>query len=426
MRNHADVRDFPSLADTGVMNVFVARQAILNRHKVLYGYELLFRSCADKNLFDATDSSSATSQVIANTLFSAGMEDILAGKKAFINFDREMLLDGSVSILPKETLVIEILESVVPDDDVVAACAKLSERGYTLALDDFVPHPNFEPLIEKVHIIKVDFQSTPRAVQRRLVATYGKRGIRMLAEKVETLEQFEWARSIGFDYFQGYFFTKPVIVSGRQISTSKMACLRLLQEAQRPELDFNKLRDLIKDDVSFSYKLLLFTNSALFGCKSVTRTVEQALIVLGEEGIRRWIAIAALTILAKDKPPELIVQSLVRAAFSERLGRIAGSGSAQNCFLTGLFSLLDALLDRTIEYALQQINLAPAIEEALLGTASSENRIAGIYALVRFYEAGEWDAVISHAQGLGLPAAEIGAIYLESVRWAAEVTSAAV
>jgi c-di-GMP-related signal transduction protein len=403
------------------MDVFVARQAILNRKKELFGYELLFRSDPEKNKFDGTDSSSASNQVISNTLFSAGLEGILGGKRAFINFDRQMLLGNSFSILPVESLVVEILESVEPDDELVAACVRMRGHGYLLALDDFVQHSKWEPLIEVAHIIKVDVRDTSRAEQKSLVNRYGKRGIRMLAEKVETLEEFEWARDIGFDYFQGYFFTRPVIVKGRQIPASKMVCIRLLQEAQRAELDFDKLRALIKDDVSFSYKLLRFTNSAMFAHQSEIRTIEHALIALGEEGIRRWVAIAALPGLAADKPHELVVQALMRAQFSERLGRRAGMTVAQNCFLMGLFSLLDTLLDRTIECALEQIKLAPPIENALLGHAPVDDRMAMIYALIRGYEIGEWDKVSVLAGRIGVPPAEVGEMYLESAAWVAQV-----
>jgi c-di-GMP-related signal transduction protein len=407
------------------MDVFVARQAILNRQKDLYGYELLFRSGPARNSFDGVDGSSATGQVIANALFSAGLEGILCGKKAFINFDRKMLLDGCFSILPKNTLVIEILESVEPDEEVIAACARLSKSGFTLALDDFVHDPKFEPILQNVHIIKVDLRTTPRPEQKRLVVKYGQQGIRMLAEKVETLEEFEWAREIGFDFFQGYFFTKPVVVRGRQISTSKMSCLRLLQETQREEIDFDKLRALIKEDVSFSYKLLRFTNSAMFAHQTEIRTIEHALMVLGEEGIRRWIAIAALPGLAEDKPQELTVHSLLRGQFSERLGRLAGIPAAHNYFLMGLFSLLDALLDRTIEYALQQIRLALPVEEALLGTASSDDRMAIVYSLIRSYEGGDWEEVTRLAERLKVPVLAIADAYVESAGWAAEITGLA-
>jgi c-di-GMP-related signal transduction protein len=407
------------------MDTFVARQAILNRQKELYAYELLFRSNLEQNSFDGKDSSSATSQVISNTLFSAGLEGILAGKKGFINFDKVLLIKGAFSILPKETLVIEILESVEPDEELVGACARLCSSGYTIALDDFVDHPKFEPLVRMAHIIKIDVLQTPRLEQTRLVEKYSKQGIRMLAEKVETLEEFESALSIGFDYFQGYFFTKPVVVRGRQISTSKISCLRLLQEAQREEMDFDKLRELIQGDVSFSYKLLRYTNSAMFAHQPEIRTIDQALMAMGEEGIRRWIAIAALPALAKDKPTELMVQSLLRARFAERLAWLAGCPVVPNWFMMGLFSLLDALLDRPIEYALQQIRLAPPVEAALLGVAPQEDWMAAVYSLIRGYEAGDWEIVKTLAEHLKVSVDDIGAAYVGAAAWVTEATSAA-
>jgi c-di-GMP-related signal transduction protein len=408
------------------MDVFVARQAILNRHKDLYGYELLFRSDPEKNHFDGSEAASATSQLIANTLFSAGLEGILGGKKAFINFDRKMLLDGPWSILPKGFVVVEVLENVEPDEPVIDACTRLRDQGYTIALDDFLHHPKFDPLIKLAHIIKVDLRLTPRAEQQRLVAKYSPQGVKMLAEKVETLEEFEWAFGIGFDYFQGYFFTRPVILRGRQTPSWKMSCLRLLQETQREELDFDKLRDLIKNDVSFYYKLLRFTNSALFAHKSEIRTIEHALLVLGEDGVRRWVALAALGGLAKDKPNELIVQSLLRAQFAEQLARLAGFSDVHNWFLMGLLSLLDAMLDQTIETALKQIKVSQQIEETLLRTAPHNDRMACAYALIRSYELGDWGKVTELAQSLGVPIADVGTAYLDSALAMAELAGLAV
>jgi len=415
----------PIPADTGSMDVFVARQAILNRQKDLFAYELLFRSDPDKNHFDGTNASSATSQLIANTLFSNGLEGLLGGKKGFINFDRNMLLDGPWSLLPKELIVIEVLETVEPDEPVLAACRRLRDQGYTIALDDFEHHLKFDPLIKTAHIIKIDMRLTPRAEQERMVRKYSKRGIKMLAEKVETLEEFEWAFSIGFDYFQGYFFTKPVVMRGRQTPSWKTSCLRLLQETQKDELDFDKLRDLIKNDVSFHYKLLRFTNSALFAHHSEIRTIERAFMVLGEDGIRRWVALAALSGLAKDKPNELIVQCLMRAQFAERLAQLAGLPDVHNWFLMGLFSMLDAMLDQTIESALQQIKVSRQIEETLLHKAPPADRMASAYSLICSYELGDWDTVTKLAESLGVPVADVGNAYLDSALATAEVAGLA-
>jgi c-di-GMP-related signal transduction protein len=407
------------------MDVFVARQAILNRHKDLFAYELLFRSDPNNNQFDGTDSSSATSQLIANTLLSSGLEGLLGGKKGFINFDRKMLLDGPWSILPKELVVIEVLETVEPDAPVLDACRELRDRGYTIALDDFEHHPKFDPLIKTAHIIKIDMRLSSRAEQERMVKKYSKRGIKMLAEKVETQEEFEWAFSIGFDYFQGYFFTKPVVMRGRLTPSWKMSCLRLLQETQKEELDFDKLGDLIKNDVSFHYKLLRFTNSALFAHHSEIRTIEHALMVLGEDGIRRWVALAALGGLAKDKPNELIVQCLLRAQFAERLARLAGFSDVHNWFLMGLFSMLDAMLDQTIECALQQIKVSQQIEETLLQRAPPDDRMASVYSLIREYELGDWDMVTKIADRLGVPVEDVGTAYLDSALATAELAGIA-
>jgi c-di-GMP-related signal transduction protein len=309
---------------------------------------------------------------------------------------------------------------------VIDACHRLRGQGYTIALDDFLHHPKFDPLIKIANIIKVDFRATPRAEQRNLVAKYSGQGIKMLAEKVETLEEFEWALGVGFDYFQGYFFTKPVIMSGRQTPSWKMSCLRLLQETQREELDFDKLRDLIKNDVSFYYKLLRFTNSAMFPHQCEIRTIDRALMALGEDGIRRWGALAALGGLAKDKPNELIAQSLLRAQFAERVARLAGYSDVHNWFLMGLLSLLDAMLDQTIETALEQIKVSQQIEQTLLRKAPQDDRMASAYALICNYELGDWDAVARLAHSLAVPIADVGTAYLDSALAMAELAGFAV
>ncbi len=199
------------------MEVFVARQAIFDRNRQLHAYELLYRSDAARNEFDGTDAAAATRQVISSTLLSIGFENILCGKKAFLNFDHRLLSDGMHMSLPKQAIVIEILESVQPTADLIALCRSIYEQGYSIALDDFVSQPQFEPLTHIAKLIKVDFRATPKEEQRRLIRTYQPRGIAMLAEKVETHQEFEWARQAGYDLFQGYFFARPVIVSGRQI-----------------------------------------------------------------------------------------------------------------------------------------------------------------------------------------------------------------
>ena len=405
------------------MNVFVARQAIFDRKRQLYAYELLYRSDAAHNEFDGTDAGAATRQVISSTMLSIGLENILCGKKAFLNFDHRLLSDGMHLSLPRQAIVIEILESVQPTADLIALCQSIHEQGYSIALDDFVSQPQFEPLTRIAKLIKVDLRATAKGEQERLLRTYQPRGITMLAEKVETHEEFEWARHAGYDLFQGYFFARPVIVSGRQIPAVQVTCLRLLRETQQKELDFQRLEILIRGDVSLTFKLLRYANSALFGRRDKTSSLGRALLVLGEDGIRRWAALATLPMLATNKPGELVTLSIVRARFCERLAQLGGIVQHGDAFLMGMFSLLDALIDCPLDEALREVDLGPGITEALLGTAAEQDALTKIYQLARRFEIGDWDEIEDLAADCGVPATVVGTAYMESTLWAERLLS---
>ncbi len=400
------------------MDVFVARQPIFDRARELFGYELLFRSNAISSQFDGTADESATSQVIANSLFSIGLENIVGGNRAFINFNDGLLRGGLHTMLPRKQIVLEILESVKPDTDLIALCRNLRKEGYTIALDDFVGDPSFEPLTEIAQIIKVDIHATPESEQERMLRTYRPRGIAMLAERVETAGEFERARRAGYDHFQGFFFARPAIVKGRQIPAAKFNCLRLLGELQKTDLDFDRLKVMISQDLSFSYKLLRYVNSALFSPRAEINSIAQSLMLLGETGVRHWIAVAALPELAKDKPGELVTHSLVRASFCERLASLAGIREWRQGFLMGMFSLLDALIDVPLDAALRQVGVAPAIAAALLGTAPDQDPWRSVYNLACLYEKCDWDAVGAAASKLGIGASDLTRAYSESTFWA--------
>jgi len=400
------------------MDVFVARQPIFDRQRQLYAYELLYRSDAARNHFDGIDAAAATRQVISSALLSIGLENILGGKKAFLNFDHSLLSDGAHLSWPRETMVIEILESVEPTADVIALCQSVHEQGYSIALDDFVSRPEFEPLTRVAKLIKVDFMATPREEQERLLRTYQPRGITMLAEKIETHEEFEWALRTGYDLFQGYFFARPIIVKGRQIPAVQASCLRLLRETQRAELDFKRLEVLIRGDVSLAFRLLRYVNSALFRRREKVTSIGRALVVLGEDRIRRWVALATLPMLATNKPGELVTLSIVRARFCERLAELGGIAQHTDAFMMGMFSLLDALIDCSLDDALREIDLELGITEALLGTAPEQDVLTNIYKLTRRYEMGDWDEVEGLAHSCGVPAAAVGDVYVEATVWA--------
>jgi len=403
------------------MDALVARQAIFDRDRRVYGYELLFRSTVGQNEFDGTEGGLATKHVLANSLLAIGLENLVGTKKVFVNFGRGPLLQGWHASLPRANTVIEVLESVEPDEEVLEACRSLREQGYQIALDDFVFRPGWERLLDVADLIKVEIQSMPRPEQKMLVRFSKSRGLEILAEKVETHEEFEWARQAGYDYFQGYFFARPVTMRSRQIPADKLHCLRLLQEAQRPELDFDRLETLILEDVSLSYQLLRYVNSPLFALTSKIRSIRQALLYFGEVELRKWIALATLARTAADKPSELIRHSLVRARFSESVARLVGHGLEQFAFLTGLFSLLDALVDRPLEEMLSEISLDPEIAAVLRGKAAESDPLAHVYQLARAYEVADWQRVEEIGGQLGVQVASLGGMYCEAAGWAQQV-----
>jgi EAL and modified HD-GYP domain-containing signal transduction protein len=401
------------------VEVFVARQAILDRDRRVHGYELLFRSGGTPNEFDGTESGAATTQVLANSLLAIGLDNLVGRGHAFVNFGRDLLLADWHCALPKQSAVIEVLETVNPDPAVLEACRKLHDQGYRIALDDFAFHCGQTPLLEFASVVKVEIQELPRKEQEALVRFCRGRGLKMLAEKVETHEEFEWARRAGYDYFQGYFFARPLVMQARQIPTVKLNCLRLLREAQRPELDLQRLEHLIMADVSFAYKLLRYVNSALFARPTKIRSIRQALLYLGDNDLRKWIVLAALPRVALDKPGELVILSLVRARMCESLAEQANNEPGQ-AFLTGLFSLLDALVDRTLDDALAEVNLAPEISSVLKGSAPEDDSLHVTYQLARAYERADWDQVQVLGRALNVWPGCISEAYYDALRWSRE------
>ncbi len=400
------------------MDVFVARQPIFDRQLRVFGYELLFRSGFEQ-AFDGTDPTRATSQVITASFFALGVERVVGRKRAFVNFDRELLLTDCVSILPRRVAAVELLESVRPDREVVAACQRIKELGYLLVLDDVVSLDRIGPLLELADIIKVDYRKAALAEQRRLVRRGREFRIQMLAEKVETQEELRQTLELGYDLFQGYFLARPMTIVGREIPAFKLHYVQVLQELTRPELDYPRLEALIKQELSLSYKQLRYINSAAFGWRRPIESVKQALVLLGEAECRKWLSLVAMPALAQDKAEELVIQAAVRARFLESLAdwvRLAGRRT--DLFFLGMFSLLDAILDRPMEEVLHGVSLADDVRDVLLGQAVEGNRLAEVYALVRAYEAADWERVARSASGLNLPAGSVATLYIQAVEWA--------
>ncbi|CQR70744.1 EAL domain protein [Sporomusa ovata DSM 2662] len=396
--------------------IHVARQPIFDTALNVFAYELLFRSNFI-NMYDGTDGDQATHSVIANSFLLIGMETLTNGKKAFINFTANSLQNNIPAMLPKKLVAVEILEDIIPNEKILRVCKKLKQDGYLLVLDDFVFKPQFLPFIELADIIKVDFRTTPRNERQQLIRRLQNYRVKFLAEKVETQEEFQDARSMGYSYFQGYFFCKPSVLSGKNLPAYKANHLHILQEINRPELELSQIEYIIKRDVSLSYKLLRFINSAFFGFKSTISSLRQALTLLGQKELIKWVSIVALKGIADNKPGELILESLIRARFSEILasGKMMKHRVA-DAFLMGMFSHIDVLLDRPLQEILDEIRLDEEIKYALLDIAP--NQFSILYKLIQTYEKGDWEAYSGYAKELELNEQTVLKAYRESLVWA--------
>ena len=394
---------------------YLARQPILGRNREVFAYEVLFRdgienSCQSANLEFASNSTLDTS-------FLIGIEKITEGRRMFVNCPRAFLLQGYVSLFAKEKVVAEILESIEPDEEVIHACLLLKQEGYLLALDDFVDTPEWGPLVELADFIKVDFRSTGRRQQQSLAAKYTAKGIAMLAEKVETPEEFSSGLDMGYSLFQGYFFCRPEMMQHHDLPASKLAYLELLQAATSPRFDMQILASKIKQEASLTFRLLRYLNSVVFGLRSEVRSIPHALSMLGERELRKWIAVVSVGVLAEDKPAELMIVPLVRGRFCEMLAPLAGLQAESNdLFLLGLLSVMDAILNQPLKLILAELPVRNEISEALL-------MHTGIYRdfleITVAHERADWETIAKLGKRLGIPEGQIPPLYVSAVDWAA-------
>jgi len=397
------------------MDIYVARQPIFKRDKKILGYELLFRD-GSSSFFTGEDGNIATSKVLSNSFFSIGIESITGKSPAFINFTRDLLLKQAPHLFPKENLAVEILEDTMPEEDVIKACQELSKKGYTIALDDFFYRSGMKPLIAIADIIKFDFRSTPVEKIKRDIERFSRYNIKFLAEKVETNEEFQTALEIGCEYFQGYFFSKPETIKGKDISSAQINLLGIMAEANRRDFQFDKVEAIISRDVAISYKLLRYINSAFYRRAATVSSIKQAMLLLGENGIRSFLSLIAMIKLGKNKPDELIRSSIIRAKFCEFLGEKRNSGmDTSELFTLGLFSSIDAILDDTMENLMGRLPLSDDIKDALIHKGGRLNDYLG---LTVSYEKGDWEGVSKFSDQITVNDRELPQYFLKAINWA--------
>lgn len=399
----------------------MARQPIFDKRMRVYGYELLYRGAMDREDI-SFNGDIATSEVILNSFYNNDIVSIVAGKKAFINFTENLLKEEIPQFLDKDRIIIEILENVNVDDSVVMACKKLKESGYILALDDFVFENlrMFNRIIPYVDFIKVDFLETNFCgVKKNIMKTLAQKNKRFLAEKVETQEQYQMALDLGFEYFQGYFFKKPHIIVGKNIESYKLTYMKLIKVVNETN-DFDKMVEIVSRDVILSYKLLRLINSPFYGRGNKIKSARQALVMLGLDEIKKWVTLLMLKESGKDKPDEIMRISLIRAKFSEKLAELLNYEERKSeLFLMGLFSTLDAILDKPLQ---EVINYLP-LERDIIDAYSSGNNstFSNILKVIKYYEQGKWLEIdLALEEGI-LDRHIIDMGFLEATQWADEV-----
>ena len=403
-------------------DMFVARQPIFDRGRRVKGYELLFRRSPENRARVSCDRT-ATSQVISASYLDIGIQELTAGLPAFINFSKDLLVDGTAGVLEPKQVVIEVLEDVTDDTEVIDSILALKRQGYRIALDDISGLNSSSALIPLADILKVDLLAVPANQVVRLIDKIRSRASPnavLLAEKVETYSQLSDAKLQGFDLFQGFFFSKPEVIQSPRIPESKISHLKLLQTFQSMSITFSEMEDIIKSDVGLTTKLLKYINAAAFPWARRIKSVRHALVLLGEMNIRKWIALVALSELSSEKPRELAIVSSCRGRFCELAGQITGTSPHTELehFLLGALSTLDAMLNVPMECALRSIPISEAVKGALCG---EKNILRDLLDMTASYEKGDWTTLGELCHRMNLTESSLPKIYHDALLWSDRV-----
>jgi EAL and modified HD-GYP domain-containing signal transduction protein len=395
----------------------IGRQPIFDRRMRVSGYELLFRLDASADKASSTDEHQSTPRVIMTSFMEIGLENVVGSSFAFINVDRTFLLSDAVASLPKEQVVLEIIETVPPTSEVLARMQALVDSGYQLALDDFVYRDELEPMLDLARIVKLDISQHEPAALEALAATLCRRGLQLVAERVETNAELRWCLERDFGLFQGFFLERPeTLRGGRTPDGNRLAALRTMALLNDPQATVDQLEEAIGRDVLLSYRLLRLMNSAAHAVARRVDSIRQAIIYLGRDTVRTWVTLLLLSGM-NGKPTELLTMGLVRARMCERLAARLRPDHAHSAFTAGLFSVLDAVLDMPME---QLINLLPLTAEVSEALTAHRGPVGHLLSATIAYQRCDWSRVAD----LGMPSTDLRDCYLEAIRWAGGLNEA--
>lgn len=400
--------------DSEQAEVYIGRQPIFDRDLNVYAYELLFRR-GGNSAGHLTDGTQATAEVIVNTFTEFGLDQVVGHHPAFINLTTDFILGKNPLPLPPDRVVLEVLEDVTVDAQLVQGVERLAGQGFTIALDDFVYDDKWLPLLRLCDIVKVEVPVLDEQRIREHLQILRKYPVKLLAEKIETREEFEHLKDLGFDLFQGYFLARPKTLRSTRIPSNQVNILRLIARLNKPGVNMDQLEDIIRTDVSISYKILRYINSASFSLPRKVESVRQAIVFLGMDAMKRWASLIAMSEL-HTSPSELFRLALVRARMCEHLAGARSLPNTDTYFTLGLFSALDALLGLPMAAVLNELPLDDELKSALLTHAGV---MGGILQCTLAYEQPDWDGGLCS----DLPIKTLRAAYMDAVTWTEQHTA---
>ncbi|TMO77056.1 histidine kinase [Pseudoalteromonas sp. S3776] len=397
------------------MSVFVARQAIFNRKQNVVAYELLFRNSAE-NFFPDIEEGQATARLIMENQLNLGTRHITSGKTALINIGPDSLKHNLCDFLPCKDVVIELLETIEPTDDNYQLCRELFHKNYKLALDDFVYNEQWERFLKFIKLVKFDIAQTPLSDIAEIVEKLKQhKKIKILAEKIETQADYHQAHKMGFDYFQGYFFAKPTMHEQQDIDYNYALVVAIYAQVMKSSPDIKQISALFEADAALAYKLMRLINSGVFPIQSKISSIKQALVYLGHERLKKFVSLIVTAHTAGKKPAELMQVCVVRARFCELIAKQVSKSLAGEAFLTGLFSLLDAILDQPMSLLVEKLPFPDDIKAALL---NEKNTLYYILNVVQAYETGSWWTLEKAVILLNVKSDVLPGLYKQAVDWA--------
>ncbi|MGA2890169.1 MAG: HDOD domain-containing protein [Terracidiphilus sp.] len=409
----------PIIPELGGGLRYVARQPIMDLRGRVHGYELLFRAGPEAGF--RGDGNMATRTMIDNTVIF-GLEKLTGGVPAFVNCTQESLTENLVHVLPAGMTVLEILESLDPTPELIDACRKLKAAGFRLALDDFTWKPDFDPLVELADYIKVDFVLSGPEERRDLLGRLKNVAVALVAEKIETQEEYKQACEEGFTLFQGYYFCRPALIENRKIPANRISHIEIMQYLRNDVIDLRKLTALLKRDASLTYRLLRLVNSPMCAMRQEVRSIQGALVAVGEDTFRRVVSLAITSELNSGQPAEILRMAFVRGRFCE-LASVLCTLDPTEQYLMGVLSLLPAMMRLPMEELAPALPLRNEIREALLGKANPERILLH---WLENHERGDWEACDAMIRADSLSLENLAECYAEALLWAEEAVQSAI